>query len=117
MAGQAKTSNNVEMVLLEAAFVVGIVGVVIYTTIWLLMRSRDQRHPVTTAGQWRTAHYDIKGQTRVVLRKISLGGGSVLDEHVIATIRVDDPDYDSKFLTAMSTARERRALFEAEQED
>jgi hypothetical protein len=40
----------------------------------------------------------------------------VVDEHAIASIPVDDPEYDAKFLTAMSIARERRALFEAEEE-
>ena len=51
----------------------------------------------------------------MVLQKIS-SSGVVLDEHVVATVPVDDPDYDAKFLTAMNTARERRALFEAEQD-
>jgi len=41
----------------------------------------------------------------------------VVDEHVIATLRVDDPEYDAKFLSAMATARERRALFEAENQE
>jgi hypothetical protein len=38
----------------------------------------------------------------------------VLDEHVIATVRSDDPEYDDKFLVAMNAARQRQALFEAE---
>jgi hypothetical protein len=70
---------------------------------------------VAPAGQWRAVHYDVKGQTRISLQKISPGGVRV-DEHVIATIPVDDPDYDAKFLTAMSSARERRALFETEED-
>jgi hypothetical protein len=117
VAAQRKTSDNEQMVLLEVALVVGIVSLLIYATIWLLMRTQGQRAPVASAGRWRTAHYDVKGQTRVVLQKHSPSGTSVLDEHVIATIPVDDPEYDAKFLTAMSTARERRALFEAEQGD
>jgi hypothetical protein len=44
------------------------------------------------------------------------GGVNVLDEHVVARIPVDDPDYDAKFMAAMAAARERRALFEAEEE-
>jgi hypothetical protein len=35
---------------------------------------------------------------------------NVLDAQVVATIRVDDPEYDAKFLAAMSTARERRLV-------
>jgi len=103
------------MVILEAAVVLGMVWVIVYGTIRLLTRPQDQARPVVRAGQWREAHYDAGGETRVVLQKISPSGAQVLDEHVIATVRVDDPDYDAKFLTAMSTARERRALFEAEE--
>jgi hypothetical protein len=50
----------------------------------------------------------------VALQKVSPSGTDVLDEHVVATIRVDDPRYDERFLAAMATARERQALFEAE---
>lgn len=104
------------MVLLEAALVVGMVWLFVYATIRLLTRPQDQRRPASPAGQWRTAHYDLKAETHVVLQKISPSGDHVLDEHVIATVLIDDPDYDAKFLTAMSTARERRSLFEAEEE-
>jgi len=103
------------MVILEAALVLGMVWVIVYGTIRLLTRTQDQRRPAARAGQWRETHYDVDGETRVVLQKISPSGAQVLDEHVIATLRVDDPEYDAKFLTAMSTARERRALFEAEE--
>jgi hypothetical protein len=54
--------------------------------------------------------------TRVVLQKVKPGGINVLNEHVIATLPIDDPEYDAKFMTAMSTARERRAIYESEQE-
>lgn len=101
------------MVLVEAAFVVGMVSVIVYAAFWLLTRSRAQQRPVAAGGQWRAVHYDVKGQTRVALQRVAPGGAK-LDEHVIATIPVDDPDYDAKFLTAMSSARERRALFETE---
>ncbi len=117
MAGHANTFDNEEVVLLEVALVLGMVGLIAYGTIRLLMRSHDDQRLLSPAGQWRTAHYDVKGQTRVVLQKVSSSGAKVLDEHLIATVPVDDPDYDAKFLTAMSTARERRALFESEQED
>jgi hypothetical protein len=116
VAGRGRTADNEEMALLEAALVVGMVCVIVYATIQLLTRPQDQRRPVSPAGQWRAAHYDVKGETHVVLQKISASGVNILDEHVIATIPVDDPDYDAKFLTAMNTARERRALFEAEED-
>jgi hypothetical protein len=29
---------------------------------------------------------------------------------------LDDPDYDAKFLAAMESARQRRALFESEED-
>jgi len=107
------STENVEMVLLEAAFVVVMVSIVVYATIWLLTRSRAHQRPVSPAGTWHAVHYDVKGQTRITLQKVSPSGEKV-DEHVIATIPVDDADYDAKFLAAMSNARERRALFETE---
>lgn len=116
MAGSANTSDNEGMAILEAALVLGMVGLVVYGLFRLMARPQDQGHPASLVGRWRVAHYDVKGETRVVLQKVSDSGVKVLDEHVIATVRVDDPDYDTKFLTAMSTARERRALFEAEDE-
>ena len=104
------------MVILEAAFVLAVLGLITYATIRLLTRSQDEQPPVSLAGHWRVAHHDVKGETHVILQKHALGSGKVLDEHVIATVRVDDPDYDAKFLAAMSAARERRALFETEDE-
>jgi hypothetical protein len=103
------------MVVLEAIMVLGMVGIIVYATIRLLTRPPDQRHPASLAGQWRVAHYDKAGETRVVLQKVSETGVRVLDEHLITAVRVDDPEYDAKFLAAMSAARERRALFEAEE--
>jgi hypothetical protein len=108
--------DNGDMVFLEAAVVVGLVWLVVYGTIRVLSPPREQPRQALPPGQWQPAHYDVGGETRVVLQKVAAGGGHVIDEHVIATFRADDPDYDAKFLTAMSTARERRALFEAEEE-
>ena len=101
------------MVLFEAAFVVGVVCVVFVVTIRLL--GRTGRRAALPAGQWRTAHYDVKGSTNVVVQKVSLTGALVLDEHVVASIPVDDPDYDAQFLAAMSSARARQSLFESEE--
>jgi hypothetical protein len=79
-----------------------------------LLRSASQGPQVSPPGTWRVAHYDVKGETRVVLQKVREGDTRVLDEHVITSVRSDDPEYDDKFLTAMDAARQRQALFEAE---
>jgi hypothetical protein len=104
------------MVMVEAAFVIGLVGVMIYGIASFLLRPQEQQHrPSSLSGTWRVAHYDTKHETRVVLQKISESGTKVLDEHVVATLRAEDAKYDDKFLTAMSIARQRQALFESEE--
>jgi hypothetical protein len=105
------------MVLLEAAVVAGLVWAIVYGTLRLLDSASGTRPAAVRAGRWRAAHYDVKGETRVVLQKVSASGDKVLDEHIVATVPVGDPDYDATFLAAMATARERRALFEAEDAD
>ncbi len=103
------------MVMLEAAFVIGLVGVMVYGITMLLLRPQDQRRPSSLPGRWRVAHYDAGHETHVVLQKLPEGGHQVLDEHVVATFRSDDPEYDEKFLAAMDSARQRLALFESEE--
>jgi hypothetical protein len=103
------------MVLLEAAVVFGMLGLVVYTTIRLLTVPVAPPRPAAQPGTWRTAHYDAEGETRVVLQKVSPGGG-VVDEHLVDAVRVDDPAYDQRFMTAMATARERLAMFVAEED-
>ena len=100
--------------MLEAAFVIGLAGLLLYGTIRLLTRPQDRRLPASREGHWVTAHYDVDGTTNVVVQKVSPTGFNVLDEHVVAKLRIDDPEYDAKFLSAMATARERQALFESE---
>jgi hypothetical protein len=114
LAGPAVGSHNGHMVMLDAAFVFGLLGLVTYVVIRLLTASADGS-PTTRTGHWRTAHHDAEGVTRVVLERVGPRAASVLDEHLIATIPIDDPDYDTKFLSAMAAARERQALFEAEE--
>ncbi len=104
------------MVLLEAAVVVVVLGMLVYGTLMLWPRVHDDASAAATRGEWRATHYDAKGVTRVVLQKTRPGGACVLSEHVVATIPVDDPAYDEKILAAMGTARQRRAMFEAEQD-
>src|SRR3954451_25461136 len=99
----------------EAAAVILLIAVVTYGVVLLLVRPRGQHTAALTgSGIWRVAHYDVKGATRVALQKVAASGASVLDEHTIAVIETADPDYDAKFLAAMDTARERRAMFETE---
>ena len=102
------------MVMIEAALVIGVLGLLIFWVTSRLLRSTSQGPQVTPAGTWRVAHYDAKGATRVVLQKVREGDTRVIDEHVITSIRADDPEYDATFLAAMDVARQRRALFEAE---
>jgi hypothetical protein len=102
------------MVAIDAVVALGIAGVVVYVILRLLLPS-PAPPSVSHAGHWVTVHYDVDGVTRIVLQKVAATGAGVLDEHVVATIPVDDPAYDATFLTAMASARERRALFEAEE--
>jgi hypothetical protein len=104
------------MVLVDAVVVLGVIGLVVYAAARVLSRVRYQQPAVSSPGQWRATHYDAKGVTKVVLQKLSPTGANLLNEHVVATIPLDDPDYDTKFMTAMATARERRALFESEED-
>jgi hypothetical protein len=104
------------MAILEAAMVFGMLGIVVYATIRSLTSPQGPRRPVLRAGHWRCAHYDVDGVTRVVLQKLPPDGAEVLDEHLVATVPIDDPEYEARFLSAMATARERRALFDSEEE-
>lgn len=102
------------MVIIEAVIVVGLAGLLIYWLASVLLRPTNQGPRASVAGTWRVAHYDVKGETRVVLQKVREGDTRVLDEHLIASIRSDDPAYDVRFLDAMTVARQRQALFESE---
>ena len=101
------------MAIFEGLLIVGALGLLLYAVI----RALETRPgpPAVAAGHWRAAHYEVDGHTRVVVHKVSTGGAHVLDEHVIAEIAVNDPDYDELFMTAMATARQRKAIFETEE--
>lgn len=114
MASPTVAAHNRRMLLVEAAFVTLLAGAVIYAITALLLRPPDQCRPPAGSGSWRVAHYDVGGETRVVLQRVSGSGTRVLDEHVVATVRCDDPEYDQRFLDAMSIARQRQALFDTE---
>jgi hypothetical protein len=110
------------MMLLEAAVVLGIVGVIIYVAISTLVRGMGgmggmERPRVlrgAAGGRWQVTHFAVNNRTHVVVRKVLPDGATVVDEHLVATVAEDDPDYDIKFLEAMSQARQRLALFESE---
>lgn len=104
------------MLMLEAAAVVVLLAVIVFAAATLLMsRPGEQREPVAR-GRWRATHYDADGVTKVVVQKVSETGVNLLDEHVVAELHRDDEDFDARFLEAMSTARQRQAVFEAEEE-
>jgi hypothetical protein len=103
------------MLMLEAAAVVVLLAVVVLVAAtYLMSRSQSRREPVGT-GHWRATHYESGGVTRVVVQKVSATGVNLLDEHVVAELPRDDPDFDGRFLEAMSTARQRQSVFEAEE--
>jgi uncharacterized membrane protein YqiK len=102
------------MVMIEAVVVVGLVGLLVFWVASFFLRATSEGARAVPAGTWRVAHYDVKGETRVVLQKVREGDTRVLDEHVIASIRAADPAYDERFLAAMDAARQRQALFESE---
>lgn len=124
LAALGMISHNGQMMrgIFELAFVLGLAGLLVFGAIQLLSRPEnrrlsrpeDRRLPSSTEGHWVTAHYDVEATTRVVVQKVSPTGIDVLDEHVVATLRIEDPEYDAQFLSSMATARERRALFESE---
>ena len=109
-------ADNGTVAMFEGLLVVGIFGVLRDLAIRALStRQVQELHPAVKIGRWRTAHYDVDGHTKVVVQKVTPAGAHVLDEHVIAEIPVKDPDYDELFMTAMATARQRKAIFETEE--
>jgi hypothetical protein len=105
------------MAVAEVLLVVVVFALAVYGLISRVIKAAGSSVPrdtASSAGRWRSAHYEKHGQTRVVLQKISADGKRVLDEHTVATIPAEDPDYEDKFLAAMLTARQRQALFESE---
>ncbi len=102
--------------MLPVVFVLGGIIVMVVLLSSVAFRSSRRPAPVERGGHWETHHHDVKGVTRIVVRKVSPNGTNILDEHEVATIPVDAEDYDTRFLTAMATARERAALFESEQD-
>lgn len=102
------------MILVELALLAALVWAFVHAMLWLLDRPRARALP--TGTRWRVTHFDADGETRVVLQRYGDRGDKVLGQHVVGAIRLDDPDYDTRFLAVMDSARQRRALFEAEED-
>ena len=98
--------------MLEALAVLGLAGLVIYGLLRAVLSPRTQAP--APGSQWHVEHFDRRGSTHVVVRRRTSDGHTILDEHAIATIPVDDVEYDERFMSAMAAARQRRAVFEAE---
>ena len=103
--------------LFETLVVVGVAAVIVYAMYAVLSSKAQgpQGSVASAASRWETAHYGVNGATRVVVRKIAPRTGEMLDEHLVAVIPDDDPDYEEKFLHAMAQARSRAALFDSEE--
>lgn len=102
------------MILVELAFV----GLLVWALVSVILRLLDRtREPAATApAHWRVTHFDADGETRVVLQKYDDHRDKVLGQHLVGAIPLDDPEYDARFLAVMDSARQRRALFEAEED-
>ena len=103
------------MMLVKAVVLLGLVGVVFVVVSGLARRPGGARALPGSAGRWQAAHFAQSGHTHVVVRKVSPDGVTVVDEHLIAAVPEQDPDYDAQFLQAMAQARERAALYQSEE--
>jgi len=101
-------------VLLPLLLVIGVLLAVRYTLLEVLRGAGDRQRAVP--ARWIPAHLEKAGTTVVVVRRVAIQDGRVLDERVVQRVRVDDPDYDQRFLEAMATARSRAALYRSEEE-
>ena len=109
--------KNDSMVVLEELTALAVLGVIIFVAVGMLVRGSEAPLPMPlrgTGGRWQTAYYAVGGSTRVVVRKVG-PDGSVVDEHAVATLAEDDPEFDAHFLEAMAVARQRVALFQSEE--
>ena len=102
------------VILVELALLAVLVWAFVHGVLWLM--DRPVRPALPAPVRWRVTHHDSGGETRVLLEKYGDRGDRVLGRHVVGTIRLDDPDYDDRFLALMDAARQRRALFEAEED-
>lgn len=105
------------MIVVELALVVLCVWAVAHVAFRLLGRPLAGVPVPSTTARWRITHYDADGETRVVLERQDVHGDRGRGrQHVVGTIPLDDPDYEATFLALMDAARQRRAIFEAEED-
>ena len=101
---------------IEVLFALVCVALIVYGSIVVITsRQRRQLQATVTGARWEAAHFAADHTTRVVVRKVVPSTGAVLDEHLVAVVADDDPNYDARFLQAMAEARQRVALFESEE--
>jgi hypothetical protein len=113
--GSDREAQNGAMALVEALVVLGVVALIVYAAVVALGDGAQRGRPTTVVGaRWEATHHAAGHTTRVVVRKVVPATGTVLDEHLVAVIPDEDPDYDANFLQAMAQARQRVALFESE---
>ena len=101
------------IVLLIAILLVGGLGYLVYAASVSAARGRHLR--LRTRGRWQTRHYAQGGET-VVAVALVLPTGEVLDEHVVARIPDNDPDWNARFLRAREEAAERAFHLNAAEE-
>jgi hypothetical protein len=103
------------IVLVKVVLLLWLIGVLGYVVSGLARRLTGQRALPGSAGRWQVAHFAKSGHTHVVVRKVSPDGVTLVDEHLIAAVPEQDPNYDAQFLEAMAQARERAALYQSEE--
>jgi pyridoxamine 5'-phosphate oxidase family protein len=76
---------------------------------------RGRRLRLRARARWQTRHYAHGGETVVVVA-LTLPTGEVLDEHVVARIPDQDPEWNARFLRAREEAEERAFHLNATEE-
>lgn len=108
--------ENDSMPRIEVLFALGTVALIVYAMIAAIGSGTQRRaRSAIASARWQAAHYAADHTTRVVVRRVAPATGVVVDEHIVAIVADDDPDYHAKFLEAMAEARQRVALFESEE--
>jgi hypothetical protein len=85
----------------------------------LSARERALVEQSIAAARWATAHDELDGRTRVLLRRTCTGldgRPEILDERVFQTFPADDPLWEARFTEAMSAARFRCRYLNAEED-
>jgi len=90
--------------ILSALLLTGVVIYCAYLVTGALRQGTTRRsHEQAT---WKVRHYSHDGAT-VVAVSLTAPGGDVLDEHVVARLPDEDPNWQERFLHARQEAEER----------